>query len=84
MVGRDDDDNPIGLDMTPYGAFDCGVSRQHAMFILRRDGVYVQDLGSTNGTRINGFSLAPKRIYRLRNGDEVEFGRLRIILRFSI
>ncbi len=83
VVGRGDDENPVALDMTPYGAFDCGVSRRHAILTLRREGMYVQDLGSTNGTRINGFSLVPERNYRLRNTDEIEIGRLRIIVRLS-
>jgi len=44
--------------------------------------LYIEDLNSTNGTRINGFSLEPKRRYRLRDGDEVEIGRVKIVLRF--
>ncbi|MEO8397241.1 MAG: FHA domain-containing protein, partial [Chloroflexota bacterium] len=35
---------------------------------------------STNGTRINGYRLDSGRAYRLRNGDELELGRLRLIV----
>ncbi|MEL6310133.1 MAG: FHA domain-containing protein [Chloroflexota bacterium] len=37
----------------------------------------MEDLGSTNGTRINGFQLTADQKYRLRDGDEIEFARLR-------
>lgn len=86
IVGRSD---PVAsfipdLDLTPYGGQDGGVSRRHAAIIQDEDNqaLYLEDLSSTNGTRINGFSLEPKRRYRLRDGDELEFGRVRVILRF--
>ncbi|NLX08904.1 MAG: FHA domain-containing protein [Chloroflexi bacterium] len=72
------------LDLTPYGGQEGGVSRRHAMIIQDEDNkaLYIEDLNSTNGTRINGFSLEPRRRYRLRDGDELELGRVRIVLRF--
>ncbi|MCA9894532.1 MAG: FHA domain-containing protein, partial [Anaerolineae bacterium] len=45
--------------------------------------LYIEDLGSTNGTRINGFQLTPRQKYRLRDADELEFARLRTIIRFE-
>ncbi|HEX2619677.1 MAG TPA: FHA domain-containing protein [Phototrophicaceae bacterium] len=84
-VGRSvegDERSWVDIDLSPQGAYQSGVSRRHAI-IRRREGVlYVEDLRSTNGTRINGSQLAPDREYRLRDGDEVEFGRVRAILRF--
>lgn len=82
IIGRGDDDNPIEIDVTPYDAFESGVSRQHAALLWEDDGLFVVDLGSKNGTRINGFNLEAHRPYRLRNGDEIELGRLRTIVRF--
>lgn len=50
------------------------VSRHHA-WISRRDGsFYLEDLGSSNGTLLNGIHIDREP---LRNGDELSFGRSR-------
>lgn len=84
LVGRADDDGPadLGLDLAPYGAAQRGVSRHHAAFTYLDGLVHIEDLSSTNGTRINGFQIASDRTYRLRDGDEVEFGSARVVVRF--
>jgi pSer/pThr/pTyr-binding forkhead associated (FHA) protein len=52
---------------------DTFVSQVHAR-VFRRDGdVYVEDLGSRNGTLLNGRPLGNAQ--RLRRGDRVQFGR---------
>ena len=50
---------------------DSTVSREHAAFIRRGDAWWVVDLGSTNGTRVNGARAAE---HALQPGDQVEFG----------
>jgi len=47
-------------------------SARHARFEPRRDGVWVQDRGSTNGTYVNGTQLDRPR--RLTEGDIVRVG----------
>jgi pSer/pThr/pTyr-binding forkhead associated (FHA) protein len=47
-------------------------SARHARFEPRRDGVWVQDRGSTNGTYVNGTQLDRPR--RLTEGDVVGLG----------
>ena len=47
-------------------------SARHARFEPRRDGVWVQDRGSTNGTFVNGTQLDRPR--RLTEGDVVRVG----------
>lgn len=48
------------------------VSASHARFEPRRDGVYLSDAGSTNGTFVNGIRLTDDR--RLAPGDLVKIG----------
>jgi adenylate cyclase len=58
---------------------DAGVSREHAS-LRRREGVWwVQDMGSANGTFVNGMPATVST--RLRNGDEVSFGPARYVFR---
>src|SRR5262249_17423624 len=69
------------LDFTPFGALEKGVSRLHALFTYQDETLYVEDLESSNGTRINGYQISPHRDYRLRNGEELEFGSLRVVVK---
>ena len=48
-------------------------SAQHARFESRRDGLWVEDIGSTNGTFVNGARVTTPR--RLSNGDIVRVGQ---------
>jgi predicted component of type VI protein secretion system len=50
------------------------VSREHAMFEVTSDAVYIQDLGSRNGTEVNGKKLNAHEPYRLKNGELVKIG----------
>lgn len=52
------------------------ISRQHARCTSDQQGVYIEDLGSTNGTFVNGRRLAVGEPYRLRAGDEISFGKV--------
>ena len=53
------------------------VSRRHCCLALDRDGVLVRDLGSTNGTRINGRRV---EVGLLRPGDELSIAHCRFQL----
>jgi hypothetical protein len=48
-------------------------SASHARFESRQDGVWVEDLGSTNGTFVNGARVTTPR--RLGKGDVVRVGK---------
>lgn len=66
------------LDVIPYGggAPDLGVSRHHAR-IVRENGQYsVVDLGSTNGTYVNGKAAPYNQAIPLNDGDTLSFGAL--------
>lgn len=55
---------------------DASISRQHAQFLQQADGVYVQDLGSRNGSRVNGEPLLSPRL--LNPGDIISVGNIRL------
>ncbi|MGM0576857.1 MAG: FHA domain-containing protein [Myxococcota bacterium] len=70
-LGRRHDNDAVLNDYT--------VSSRHARF--RRDDpggpMLVEDVGSTNGTTVQGLGLEPGRPHLLASGDVVTFGRLR-------
>jgi pSer/pThr/pTyr-binding forkhead associated (FHA) protein len=52
---------------------DSFVSQVHARVFRRNGDVYVEDLGSRNGTLLNGRPV--ERAERVRRGDRVQFGK---------
>lgn len=64
------------LDLTPFGALENGVSRQHAAIYRNDTTLTVVDMGSANGTHLNGQRLIPNQPRILRDGDEIQFGKL--------
>lgn len=84
LVGREDikKREVPEIDFAPFDGSRHGVSRKHARITYKDGALYIEDLDSTNGTRINGYQLETDNVYRLRDGDELEFGRLRVVLRF--
>jgi sigma-B regulation protein RsbU (phosphoserine phosphatase) len=73
---------PLTRDRTTLGRqVDCGivlagkqVSRQHAQILLRDGQCEVEDLGSSNGTYLNGQRLTPRRPAPLTERDELQIG----------
>jgi len=51
------------------------ISRAHAALGFDKNGFFIEDLGSTNGTWVNG---APVGKQHLKNDDEIQMGKLRI------
>jgi pSer/pThr/pTyr-binding forkhead associated (FHA) protein len=56
---------------------DPEVSRRHARLELVRGVLYVADLGSSNGTFLNGKALGQESI-EVRPGDDIDVGNTRI------
>jgi hypothetical protein len=57
------------------------VSRHHAVFLLQDDTLAITDLGSTNGTVVNGQPLTPQVPATLSPGDTIQVGSPEIQLR---
>jgi two-component system, cell cycle response regulator len=55
---------------------DSGISRRHARLIVGEGGVMIEDLGSSNGTLVNGNVL---RMARLRDGDKLMLGPVTVL-----
>ena len=81
IVGRGSTAYHPDIDLSPLDGIKYGISRQHAVFIYDGASLFIEDLQSTNGTRINGFKLEPGESYSLHNDDELEIGRLRVVVR---
>lgn len=58
-------------------------SRNHATIERSGDYYTIIDLGSTNGTLLNGVALAANRATRLRSGDRIKIGEVEIEFRGS-
>src|ERR671939_339228 len=54
---------------------DVTVSRNHALLVRRRDGLYIDDLGSLNGTYVNRRRI---ETHKLTNGDELQVGKYKL------
>lgn len=78
ILGRVNNQNPRrpDIDLTVYRAFEKGVSCRHAAIQKEDQGLIIADLGSTNGTCVNGERLSPHEPCPLRDGDEIRLGNL--------
>ena len=79
-LGRLSEGQPImpDIDLTPYQAYASGVSRLHAVVKREASRVVIMDLGSSNGTYLNGRRLNPHSEETLKHGDVVALGKLKI------
>ena len=67
------EETTIGRDLAnDIPISDPEVSRRHARFFLRDESVFIEDLGSTNGTFLNGERISSPQ--QLRSGDSITFG----------
>lgn len=58
-----------------------GVSRKHIKLRPTHSTLYLIDLGSTNGTQLNGHPIGEHLPYPITNGDLISLGRLEVIVR---
>ena len=85
IIGRRD---PISnsapeVDLTSFAAYRMGISRRHAALRVVDHVVELLDLGSSNGTFVNGHRLNPHQPHALRSGDEIGLGRMLLRIHFQ-
>ena len=72
------DSDRMSIGRTPDAAVfldDVTVSRNHALVVRRQDGLYIDDLGSLNGTYVNRRRIES---HRLDDGDEIQIGKYKL------
>ena len=77
IIGRNPDDSPYIINHVD-------VSRRHARLKSKKNRVFIEDLGSTNGTSVNGHNIEGKGPVSIVNGDQIIIGsivmKLKILL----
>ena len=60
------------LEGNDYILEKTGVSRRHLKFFLKDENVWIEDLDSTNGTKINGKKI---KKHQLKEGDQIKIAK---------
>jgi hypothetical protein len=71
------------VDLTSDDALEKGISRRHAKITRHGREVFIEDLGSINGTFVNRKKLTPYLPEELRNGDQLHMGKLMLRVSFT-
>jgi len=70
------------VDLTRDGGLEKGVSRRHVKIIKQGGEVLIKDIGSINGTFLNGRKLKPYFPQVLKSGDVLQLGNLALRVSF--
>ena len=73
-IGKPNDQMPPDIDVSGFSDSDI-VSRVHANLRVEGDVYYLEDVGSSNGTYVNGMPIAVGNRHRLRAGDRFALGK---------
>ena len=68
----------VGIGRSPDAEVfldDVTVSRNHALIVRRKDGLYIDDLGSLNGTYVNRRRIES---HKLEDADEIQIGKYKL------
>jgi pSer/pThr/pTyr-binding forkhead associated (FHA) protein len=74
LIGRKSEKRAINPELALEA--DDGVSHRHAILTRGADGsLILRDIGSSNGTRLNGADVKPLEDIVLKDGDQITLGR---------
>jgi len=82
-VGRAYKGSIPDIDLGPYGGSKAGVSRQHSRLLYKDSQWYVEDLGSTNGTFVNGVRISSNKAVPFKHGDLIRCGQIELELKIA-
>jgi len=72
------------VDLNNYEGFDMGISRLHATIRINteKNTIFVVDLGSANGSSVNGYEIPANSEVPLNHGDVLSLGKfnMKVIL----
>ena len=72
------------VDLNNYDAYDMGISRVHATIRIntKKNTIFVVDLGSANGSSVNGYEIPANSEVPLNHGDVLSLGKfnMKVIL----
>lgn len=77
-------ENTIGRERTDVLLSHNSVSRSHAVIIVQEAAVLLEDLGSTNGTLVDGARIEPGVPVEIKDGSEIRFGSEALIYRAPV
>jgi pSer/pThr/pTyr-binding forkhead associated (FHA) protein len=79
-LGRVSGEQPIlpDIDLSPFKGYEAGVSRLHATIRVDQEAIWVTDLGSVNGTLVNGAEIGAQIAIPLDHGDILTLGNLKL------
>ncbi len=80
IIGRADPNSEQrpDIDVSGLPINYSSISRKHLRFIFSTDSWYAEDMGSRNGSWLNGKLLLPHQRYPVRNGDQFQVGTVRL------
>ena len=73
-IGKPNNQTPPDIDVAGFPNSEV-VSRVHANLRVEGDAYYLEDVGSSNGTYVNGLPLPVGNRHRLRPGDRIALGK---------
>jgi hypothetical protein len=79
VIGRGQD---VDVSLSDYDALHYGISRRHAMLRPSKQALYFIELGSRNGSRINGIEVGPEKVHNIALGDVIRLGTLTLVVRY--
>lgn len=80
ILGRGQNPEEFVLDLSVFDAFALGVSRRHALLYMKNNQIFIEDLGSVEGTWLNDQWLIPFKSYPVTRTSVLRLGRLTVKL----